>query len=188
MFTEGTLQEVGALQASKFQTFYIRLTKKDLLSLLNELGVNRIYKIGCRTKEGYVDVETYCAALGSADKKGLLGGLSLSPDAFFKQTLGEDFLLHPKEPFIQLKAATYIEKEGGITLQVLGNDVIFWGIAFSFPLLCMNSKDGVSKNVLTEGPFINVPLFKSLQRWVRKNTRYVTVNGSKTQLRQTICE
>lgn len=168
--------------------FHLQLTLKELNALLTELGVKKIYTIGAISKRGYISLDAFCMFYKNEEKRLLNGGLSLSEDTFFQQTVPSGVLLHPKQPYIQIKPATFIETEDGIKIGTHGKGVTFCGLTFSFPLLVMNTKDGVAHNVLTEGGFVNIPLFKSLQRWVRKNTRYVMMDGKKTLLRKGICE
>jgi len=188
---------MGVLQVSKWQDFHVQLDEDGVKKLFSDLDVSYGYRVGQIVQDDacVYSVEEYLSVYDEFLKaeniapyrKSLSMGLSVSDDAFYAKVVSGGVIVTPKMPYIQIRASSYsISKDGKILPGVLGADVHKWGLHFAYPLLAMNSKEGIAKNVLTQPEFSNTKLFKVLQKWIREWTKPADIAVNEQVVRTTM--
>lgn len=198
-FTFSSADMMGVMHVSKWQEYHIQLDSVSLQKMLSDLSLEYGYRVGQVVSETAWKYEIekfisiYEAFLKAEEeeystfRKMLSLGLSIDSSAFYAKHVNAGYILTPIIPYIQVRASTYaLSNEGKILPGSLGKNVVRWGLHFAYPLLCMNTKEGIAKNVLREKKYSNTPLFKSLQKWVRHFTKPADIQVGNTVVKTTM--
>ncbi len=189
-------RDFGVMHVSKWQHFHLKLSLEGLSSLFDALSLHHAYLVGqlC-TRDACIEslsrfTTTYAQFLQAEEenktafRKALTVGLSQDPSVFSLKRLASGVIVTPHLPYIQVRLSTYtVSDDCKVHPGTLGSNAAPWGLQFSYPLLFMNEKEGIGKNVLTEEGFVNTPLYKKMQKWIREMTKpaKVLVDGSLVQ-------
>jgi hypothetical protein len=174
------------LQVSKWNQCCLLIDSDELQALFADLPAFSLHPLGqviddpeISLSELLILYKAYIETLrsGSERNKGEWGrqfslALTVDQNALFTVPLGEGrFVVRPKAPIVQLQHHQfhYSREDGKVRSGVVGNTVS-WGLQLSFPQLWMGP-DGQIVTLRKEDPTGNAVLFRSIQRWVRKNTR-----------------
>lgn len=182
-------RKLAPMQASKWLKLPILMETQELESLFKflgdfdifqttgilPLGGGKIDKVEfLRVYEEYLsslkkgeipDENTYRAYFSSV--------ISTNDEALFALPVeGGRQVIRIRRPIVQLQSHRfdYSEMDGNYRSMVFGVDSILWGLQFSYPQICQDSKTKEVYQVV-EGPeFPNTQLFKKIQKWSRENT------------------
>lgn len=175
------------MEASKWLKLQALIDEQEMAALFEELGNFEIYLSGVltRTGEERVPQEEFLKRYGSyvnALKAGKVPDevyyrsffnaiFTVTSDVLYAIPLQEGkSLVRPAKPVVQLQGHSidYSVHDGKFRSMVFGLDSILWGIQFSYPQICLDSR---TKEVLSvDATFPNTALFKKLQQWMRQNT------------------
>ena len=172
---------------SKFLHLQMLLTPQELKNLFAEFGFFEIFdnshvqseKRALPKDDFFKLYEAYFVSLMGSEKV-YLGGYAITQDQAavqaFKVAEGK-VLIKPTLPVIQVKEHTFIfGKDGAFHSNVHGQEVIRWGIEFSFPQIFVDPETKIVHHVLKEEEFLNGALFRKAMKWMRYNTKPVPFN------------
>jgi hypothetical protein len=185
-----TLENEGAMQASKWLHAQALLDAKELEALFEALGDFSIFIAGAITKkeEGELSKDQFLASyteyinrlqkgetLDIAHFRSLLTVvLTKSTEALYAIEMeGGRELIRLRRPVIQIQMhnLAYSDEEKKFRPMIFGENSTLWGLQFAYPQIVSNGKTQTVEKVEESTAFPNTALFKTLQRWMRNNTR-----------------
>lgn len=193
-----SIEKEGILKASKYLRLQMLLEKEELKALFAEFSdFYLVYHSKISEKNtSKVDKDVYLALYGNyIDKlkkdpslltRNELMDLSLcfskTLDAFFSIPIdGNKELIKLRSPAILVQPFSffYEKGQGSIFTTVHSQNRVLWGIECSFPQFYQDPKTLDTIEILKDKTDPNTQMFKSLQRWVRRNTEPVCllING-----------
>jgi len=96
------------------------------------------------------------------------------------------YLIKPLEPVIQIREHCFvIGIDEVIHSMVYGKSAIRWGLQFAYPQLYVDPATKKVLEILKETRFKNTQLFKQLQKWMRYQTKPVTLKISEKKINAT---
>lgn len=172
---------------SKFLHLQMLLTPRELEKLFADLGFFEIYDNSCvQTEKKALPQEeflkiyrTYFDSLFTKEKVSIGGyAVTCDPNAVKGINVADGrVLIKPALPVIQLKEHSFIYgQDGAFHSNVHGEDVIRWGIQWSFPQIFVDPETKMVHHVLKEEKFLNAELFRKAMKWMRYNTKPTPFN------------
>jgi len=192
-----TADQIPPYQASKWQETLVLLATEEMQALLDHLGDIYIYPLSglhpvhgpFLQKKSYI--ETYHQYVGSL-KAGtipprlpaLIVAITTDPDHLRGLKVKEGQQMHRViKPVVQTKEGSlhYSPQEKKFRSMVYGEGAIAWGVQFSYPQLFQDPETKKVENALTGKEFPDAVLFRTIQRWLRKNSSVfsVAIEGEK---------
>ncbi|NGX57973.1 MAG: hypothetical protein K940chlam3_00874 [Chlamydiae bacterium] len=175
-------------QASKWQQVRMLVDVDEIKDLFEELGDFFLFCLGGVLKQGegsldpqafltiYADYIQHLKEGKVLDKQVYMSSFSSAMTADLKAlyavNVGENKqIIRIRQPVIQMQEHifNYSQDDQKFRSMVFGMDSITWGIQFSYPQLFTDPQSNEVKNVL-QSDFPNSHLFRTLQKWVRRNT------------------
>ena len=172
---------------SKWVRIPFLVDKEELADLFTYVGEIQFYEVQKVTQEGegifssaefldrytpYVeDLKSGRLPLYSRYRSLFSPVLSITSDVLYSLGVGGGRrLLKVEKPSVQMQVnqIAFSPTEGEFRTQVYGQDTITWGIQLSFPHLF---QDPITQEIIEAKHFINTPLFRAIQKWIRANTR-----------------
>lgn len=172
---------------SKFLHLQMLLTPRELEKLFAHLGFFEIYdnssvqteKKALPQEEFLKIYRTYFDSLFTKEKVPIKGyAITCDPNAVKAVNVADGrVLIKPALPVIQLKEHSFIYgQDGAFHSNVHGQDVIRWGIQWSFPQIFVDPETKMVHHVLKEEKFLNAELFRKAMKWMRYNTKPTPFN------------
>ncbi|MDJ0652176.1 MAG: hypothetical protein QNJ27_04150 [Simkaniaceae bacterium] len=179
----------GVMQASKWLSHRALLDSRELKALFTSLPPFSIYNVSKlvgledaiipREKflSKYIDYVTSLKAGLIPDEKELKpyfsAALSCKSESFYAIEAKEGkFIIKPKEPVVQLSFHhfTFSKEHHAFHSMIHSKCAVTWGMQFAFPQLYSNSIKNDIVEVYKNSEFPNTKLFKTLAKWMRRQT------------------
>ncbi len=172
------------MQATQWLKLPLFLDETELSALFEALeapfivSLSGVFPQGKKvlTAEEYLSLYTHYLEEALSERecrpdKLLVSAWSRSLDAIEERVVPNGFLVRPKRPVLQVQPywLNYSERDGKFHEMALSRDSLPWGLLFSFPQL-FQEPDSLEIVKVKEPEFINVGLFKALQRFSRSYT------------------
>lgn len=185
-----TPEQEGKGEMSKWLEVQVLLDCEEMRALLEVLegaaffSTNRLV----RKSEGLISPEEFMLAYSyyiTSLKEGRIpdpagyrvpffASVTRDIDAVYSMEIAQEtHIVKIARPVIQMQSHTFNfdAEQKKVRPMVMGPDNVHWGIQFSYPQLFHNPETHSVEATKEEELFPNTALFKSLQRWVRHNTR-----------------
>lgn len=196
-------RKLAPMQASKWLKLPMLMEEKELEDLFHYLGDVELYQTsgvlpiggGIINKSDFLRVYgNYISALKSGQipdenqfRPYFSAAMSLTEDALFALPVeGNQQVIRIRRPVVQLQnhRFDYSEIDGEYRSMVYGLESVLWGIQFSYPQICQDSKTKEVEQVKDTPDFPNTRLFRAVQKWSREHTSPtpITAHGVKTNL------
>ncbi len=180
---------ISTLQASKWLQQQMLIDSIEMESLLQEMGEFYIVKVGAivslekamiSTSLFLSDFRRYIEALKNGELPDIMSFRRLfsvvitsSLDALFACTVGPDqYVIKVTKPIIQVQAHAmhHSTDDNKFRPMVFGPDCITWGLQFAYPQIYQDPTTMQIEKVSDENRCPNTLLFRTIQKWQRKNT------------------
>lgn len=173
------------IQASKWLKSQALIDTEEMAHLFDTLDAFKLYMAGCVTPIGegelsrrrFLDLyHEYISALREGRRPDInrfrqpfSSAMTVDDTALFVMPVQDDKqLMRVCKPVVQMQLHTMGYSDGEFRSMTLGKESMLWGIQFSYPQLFQDPEQ--NDIVKVDSAFPNTELFRSIQRWMRRNT------------------